>query len=74
MSCEVATLPFQANANYGTLLIDFDFIKQNCLKRLNTLKMKKFLPEIRIRQHVIVLFKSLKDCERRIKKKFNVEI
>ena len=24
MSCELAYLSFQANANYGTLLIDFD--------------------------------------------------
>ena len=25
MSCEVAALPFQAHANYGTWSIDFDY-------------------------------------------------
>ena len=27
MRCDVAALPFQANANYGTWLIYFEFIK-----------------------------------------------
>ena len=27
MACEVAALPFQAHANYGTWSVDFDFEK-----------------------------------------------
>ena len=41
MSCEVAALPFQVHANYGTWSIDFDSTKALCdlWKRSNT-KMK----------------------------------
>ena len=31
MACEVAAVPFQANANYGTWAIDFDH-KKNMVK------------------------------------------
>ena len=30
MSCEVSSLPFLAQANYGTWSIDFDLRSQNC--------------------------------------------
>ena len=47
MSCEVAALPFQARANYGTLCIDFKFIRQpkNNFVMLN-LKCRKIYASI----------------------------
>ena len=37
MSCEVASLPFQAHANYRTCLIDFVFYGQSKRERTKTL-------------------------------------
>ena len=35
MSSEVAALPFQEQANYGTWSMDFDFFTQKCTVLLN---------------------------------------
>ena len=58
MSCEVAALPFQVHANYGTWSIDFDKLEPLEKYEMSKKKMINYASDIKIpelRRHVCII-------------------